>query len=51
MPNFRENVVNEIAKIVKEVGAQDRYCEKIEDIIYRELNLSEKEIEYIKNRF
>lgn len=51
IPDFHSSVKNEISNISKNARPSSDYCEEIENIIYRELEFSDNEIEYIKNRF
>lgn len=51
IPRFPPNIKRSISEISKNLKPQSDYCNDIEEIIYRELELTNKEIEYLKNRF
>ena len=51
IPKFNNDITKKISEISKNVKPQTGYCEEIEDIIYKELSLTEEEIKYIRNRF
>ncbi len=51
IPDFNNNLKKEISRISKQIKPTSDYCDEIEELIYRELNLTNKEIKYLKNRF
>lgn len=51
IPDLNNDTIDKISKIVDKMNYSDSYNEEIEDIIYKELNLSVDEIEYLKNRY
>jgi len=51
IPIFDDDIMEEISSICKKIKNGNSYCEKIEDIIYDNLKLTNKEIEYLKSRF
>ena len=51
IPIFDEDVMKKISDICKNIKDENNYCEEIEELIYSNLKLTKKEIEYLKNRF
>jgi len=51
IPIFNDNIMKKISNICKKTKNGNSYCEKIEDIIYENLKLTNQEIEYLKSRF
>ncbi len=51
IPIFEEEVMKKISDICKNIKDENNYCEEIEELVYSNLKLTKKEIEYLKNRF
>ena len=51
IPSFSNDTINKISKIVENTLPQSSYEDKVEEIIYNELGLTENEVNYLKSRF
>ncbi len=51
IPNFKPKIKESISMLSKNTKPQSTYNEDIENIIYKELGLTENEINYLKGRF